>query len=884
MPMSSFDTSDPEFQELLEDYESFIRGGYPPRKAQSRIAKMIDDPDLVDRIAEEYRRRARRFIDFRDPRVLRDQKHIETWYPGPDFSTAWCWPAYKQLLERKGWQINDLDKATTKIMAHLPHPGEGRIQTRGLVVGHVQGGKTANYTGLISKAADAGYKLFIVMTGITSSLRQQTQRRLHRELCVPNTENWNVLTSASQDFQGVGNPDALLTPQNQKGRILCVVKKNVFILQRLIDFFDQANSGVKADCPVIVIDDEADQASINTRTKANERSAINEKIVTLLETLPKSVYIGYTATPFANIFIDPTLPEDLYPRHFIFDLPRQEGYFGAEEIFGREATRYDEHDEDRDGLDMIRDVLEDEAVQLQPPGPGERFAFQPELVPSLEDAIQYFLLSSACRLARGQEAQHSSMLVHTTLYTYTHGQLQALVSSYVRDLSTRWHRDDSELLVTLRKLWQDEQGRVTLEEVKSDAERMSFQDLQPWIPEVFERCQVVVDNGQRSSGLSYEKDDPSAYIAIGGNTLSRGLTLEGLMVSYFVRTASAYDTLLQMGRWFGYRRGYEDLPRVWMTPELQNHFLHLATVETEIRHDIRRYDTEKRTPEEFAVRVQTHPKLAVTSKLKMQNVKLASASYSDTHIQTFQFKHDDSEWLRNNLVAARALFLSIPEDVQPRPCSGARWLFEGVPAELVTSFLKKYESLHEDFSDHLLLEYIRSEQEKDALKHWNVGLIGSDRMPTLDLGAGVESRRVRRSRFKTIEPANIKALTTRADRVIDLDWEGSVEGLTSENIAAMRNDLQPDTGLLLIYPIDRQSEPIRRSKGSEKEGKNSRHPLDAKEDVIGIGLSFPKSRRPMRDYVKNNLRDVFTGEHMEDERPEEQDVVQLTEADDEREG
>ena len=876
--MCDIDTTAPEFEQLLEDYQSFIVASYAPQKARTRLIQLTDDPNLVRRVVEEYERRNRRFIDFEDPRVLTAHRNIETWYPGPDFPGAWCWPSYREILREKGWQLQALDTTTTKIMAHLPHPGEGRIQTRGLVVGHVQSGKTANYTGVISKAADVGYKLFIVMTGMTSSLRQQTQRRVHRELCMPNTENWNMLTSASQDFQGVGNPDAMLTPQNRQGRILCVVKKNVFILQRLIDFFNTANSDVKADCPVMVIDDEADQASINTRRKADERSAINDKIVNMLQALPKSAYIGYTATPFANIFIDPTLPEDLYPRHFIFDLPRPDAYFGAEKIFGREATRHDEPDEDHDGLDMIRDVVEDEAVLLQPPGPGERFDFHPELVPSLEDAIRYFLLCCACRLVRGQEREHSSMLIHTTLYTHTHDQLQELVSGYVGGLQERWNCGDSTLEGALHSLWQDERRRVTLEEVESEAEDVSFRELQPRIAEVFRRCEVVVDNGRRSSGLAYEADEPSAYIAIGGNTLSRGLTLEGLMVSYFVRTASAYDTLLQMGRWFGYRRGYEDLPRVWMTPELQDHFVHLATVESEIRHDIKRYDTEKRTPEEFAIRVQTHPKLAVTSKLKMQNVELASASYSDTHIQTFQFRHDDKPWLENNLDAARDLLRSISENESPEPASGARWLFRDVPAELVTAFLSQYESLHEDFSDRLLLEYIRSEQNHGALEWWNVGLVGSKRMPRIDLGAGVESHLVRRSRFQRIEPANIKALTSRADRVVDLGWDGSVEGLTSDNISAMRNAKQPDKGLLLLYPIDRNSRPARDTKNGR------RHPLNASAHVIGVGLSFPTSSRPMRDYVRNNLREVFRGEDMEDERPEERDVARITQTDDEQEG
>ncbi|QDG52091.1 hypothetical protein FIV42_15470 [Persicimonas caeni] len=857
-----------ELEEYLQDYEMWIRGGYAPEKARARLLRFVGDEAVVDKIAEEYRKRTRRFIKFTDPRVLEGQEHIETWYPGPDFDTAWCWPAYKGLLHEKGWAnsaIESVDTATTKLMAYLPHPGEGDISTRGLVLGYVQSGKTANYTGLIAKAADIGYKLFIVLTGMTSSLRRQTQRRLHAELCAPNSENWNELTSATQDFQGVGNPDYMLNPRHPEGRILCVVKKNVYILDRLRKFFAQAKDDVKRGCPVVIIDDEADQASVNTRRKADERSAINQRIVQLLETLPKSVYIGYTATPFANIFIDPTLPEDLYPRDFIFDLPRPRQYFGAERIFGREMIRYDDDEASYDGLDMLRDVPEEDAVRMQPPGRNERFEFQPEMTPTLENALRYFVLASACRLARGQTNKHSSMLIHTTLYTYTHGQLQQLVAGYVREFEKEWTKYRADLSSELQTLWEQENARVTPADLQMEINEVSFDEIAEHIDEVFERCEVVVDNGQIGSGLNYNTEEAGVHIAIGGNTLSRGLTIEGLIVSYFIRTASAYDTLLQMGRWFGYRPGYEDLPRVWMTSELQDHFIHLATVEEEIRHDIRRYEKENKTPLDFAVRVQTHPKLAVTSRLKMQHVTLASASYSDSHIQTFQFKHDDREWLQSNLEVTRELLEQVSGKHQSENQAGARWLYRNVDVEPVLEFLRQYQSLHEDFENRLLINYVERELEHEGLQTWNIGIIGNQRLDSLDIGADVTTHLVTRSRFRKIQPANIKALTSRADRIIDLDWDGSLKSLNSESIKNMRNERQPDNGLLLIYPIDKDSEPANESK--------LRHPLDAKEHIIGIGLSFPKSKRPMRDYVKNNLDRVFEGEGLDESRPEEEDIA-----------
>ncbi|TXD39291.1 hypothetical protein FRC98_02510 [Lujinxingia vulgaris] len=853
-------------EELIEDYGSFILS-YPPTKAKGRLLRYAGgDEQLVEKVVAAYHKRTKRFIDAIDPRVIRSAPNIETSYPGPDFPQAWCWPNYKNLLLEKGWgksTVKNVDDATTKILAHFPHPGEGVINTRGLVVGYVQSGKTANYTGVIAKAADYGFKLVIVLTGMTSSLRRQTQRRLDEELCAQNPENWNSLTSVSQDFQGVGSPDYLLNPKHRHGRVLCVVKKNVHILERIRSFFDAATEETRRNCPVLIIDDEADQASVNTRQKADERSAINRKIVEILEILPKTVYLGYTATPFANIFIDPSLPEDLYPRDFIVDLPRPRQYFGAERIFGREMLQNEEDQASYDGLDMVRDVPESDVEQLCPPRRDSRFNFMPSMTPSLERAILYFFLASACRFARGQERKHTSMLIHTTLYTHTHGQLQSIVKTFFSELEDEWTNSPDTLTARLREVWDEEHLRVTSSDLNMAVEKKDFDELIQHFNDVFESSEIVVDNGRIGGGLTYTNNDKKVHIAIGGNTLSRGLTLEGLIVSYFIRTASAYDTLLQMGRWFGYRPGYEDLPRVWMTSELLDQFIHLATVEEEIRNDIRRYESEGRSPRDFAVRVQTHPKLAVTSRLKMQNVKLASASYSDSHYQTFQFDHENLEWLQHNLQATRSVLQEAASVSQLEEKSGSRSLFRSVPYKIIYDFLEEYKSLHQDFDNRLLLNYLEKEHAAGGLTHWNIGIIGSRNRDTIDLGLDRPVHLVNRSRFQSIKPANIKALTTRADRIIDLDWEGELKGLSHETLCSLRNNQYPDSGLLLIYPIDKDSGPAGESK--------DRRDLNAADHVIGIGLSFPKSKLNEQDYLQNNLEGLFRGDELEAQIPEEAD-------------
>src|SRR5690554_6233769 len=330
-----------------------------------------------------------------------------------------------------------------------------------------------------------------------------------------------------------------------------------------------------------------------------------------------------------------------------------------------------------------------------------------------------------------------------------------------------------------------------------------------------------------------------------------------------------------MGRWFGYRQGYEDLPRVWMTAELLDHFIHLATVEEEIRQDIRRYESEGRTPRDFAVRVQTHPKLAVTSRLKMQNVKLASASYSNGHYQTFQFNHENREWLQHNLEETKSFLQKVADQSQPDQKSGSRWLYRDVPYDFVYDFLKEYKSLHQDFENRLLLNYLEKEHNAGGLSHWNIGIVGSKNRETIDLGLKHPVHLVNRSRFQRITPANIKALTTRADRIIDLEWNGELKGLTHETITNLRNEQFPNHGMLLIYPIDKNSGPLKAS--------DNRRNLEAAEHIIGVGLSFPKSKLSDQDYLQNNLDGLFRGEELENEILEEVDQGVMDD-EEEREG
>jgi hypothetical protein len=831
-----------QVEKLVEHIAGDVHRGLPPEEAASRLAQLID-ATIVEAALGQFLELAKKARLLKEPDGIIDDD-LESWYLGPAEGDKF-WPAFKAHLVQKRWRadaIDSLDSASTKIVGCLGHPGRGTIRTRGLVVGHVQSGKTANYTAVIAKAADAGYRLCIVLSGMNNALRNQTQRRLTSDIISLNPEDWIALTSDTRDFRATENVNAFLG-ERQSLKVLGVIKKNSARLRRLRDWLTQAKTGVLQSCPVLIIDDEADEATPNSHPDPDERTAINHLLIELLRLIPKAAYIGYTATPFANLLIDPVPIEDLYPRDFIIALPKSADYFGPERIFGREQLDWEKPDEVADGLDMIRKVPATEAALLHPASAGARFDFVAEITPSLAGALNYFWLATAARHARGQAHEHSSMLIHTSQYAAVHDSFKKPVEEFKQGVLSSLGSATSELWETLRTVWETEQSAVTPDSLGQPS--TSFEELAKHLAEVVGTTEVKVENGRSTDRIDYENasdDRGRIYIVIGGNVLSRGLTLEGLSVSFFIRTASAYDTLLQMGRWFGYRYGYADLPRIWMTEELRNYFHDLATVEREIRYDIDRYKNSHISPMNFGVRIREHPHLAITSKLKMQNAVRTKMSFAGSAVQTLVFRHTDKDWLGNNLAATTALISRIRSDdlhvrhLHARP----HHLYEGVRVEHILSFLSEYDvhEKHVEMPASLMRGYIEEQNKRGRIGLWNVAVVtrADAVMGTLDLGGEGPVNLINRARFNRGDRqfADIKALMSQHDPGIDMD-------ISSEDIAAqgsrpellkLRDQLVPDRGLLLLYPISKDSVPNARS-GRERER------LEAADHIIGIAVVFP---------------------------------------------
>lgn len=783
-----------------------------------------------------------------EPHAIRKPRRPR-WYRGPSAADA-NWPPFRAfLLERKRWSpetVESLDQTSSEIVSLLEGPTQPLFRGRGLVVGYVQSGKTANMLAVIAKAVDAGYKFVIILAGLTNSLRKQTQGRFEADLRARNPLGWHLHTSYDEagDFRTPPNLWFSVMDEAQ----VAIVKKNVTPLRRLIRTIEKTPPALRERMPVLIIDDECDQASVNSSGSQFDMTAINGAIRRLLTVLPRVQYVGYTATPFANVLINPQLADgqldDLYPEDFISSLPLPAGYFGAESLFGRTPADAGDETHDEVGLDMVREVPEADALAVRPPSARARNSFEPSVPASLEQAIAYFLMATAARYARGQREQHSSMLVHTTVYTIVHNRLAQAIEGWLASLPATM--GSTEGATWLEKLWKQEAQAV--DPMQWGLKGVSFAEVRRHLPDVLNDLEVVIENSASETRLAYDSG-PRKYIVVGGSVLARGLTIEGLTVSYFVRSSNQYDTLLQMGRWFGFRAGYEDLPRIWVSPELAVAFRDLAGVEAEIRSDIAEYIRRDLTPTDFAVRIRQIPGMAITAARKMIAAESCDVSFSGEHLQTIRFQHRDADLLERNWAAGARLLVAAAKDheIVDRPQGR---LIRGAPLQSVQSFLKAYSASKKDRFSEGLSDYIAAEAAgaDGAFREWNVALVEppGGRTSSKPLGAFGPVRMVTRSRLNMPRPdgaADIKALMSRRDLFADVDESAASDDWESlkRQRQAVVGDLTP---LLLLYAIDPGSAPAA--------GSRYRAPLDAVAEVLGIGLVLP-DRGERKRYVRVRL-------------------------------
>lgn len=827
------------------------------------------------------------------------------WVEDIKAKTEWTyWDSYVKQLKSDnfpGQVIRTLDEDTDNILTECGNPASQdgwRIQ--GLVMGDVQSGKTASYCGLISKAGDTGYRFIVLLTGTIEDLRSQSQERLDegfvgadsRELLSGNTGGQrfgagrfrqkipNVLTSIDSDFL-TGNRKALkgIPLENIKEPVLLVMKKNKSALENLISYLKtQVSKGAeRLGVSLLLVDDEADNASVNAK-KDDDPATINRLIREILDKFQQATYVAYTATPFANVFINPDADaRDLFPKNFVYSLNAPSSYIGASSIFLDGGA----HEE------QLVDV-EDAAAIF--PEKHKKDLEVHELPKSLEDAIGAFLLSCAIRDLREEPLKHRSMLLNVSRFTDVQRRLADVVKSFLYDLV-----ENIKQYVADDELWNRQPSlvrlRVLFEECYADC-GSSWDDVRKKLYDASASVKVLTINqrtgqDERLNYRAYKNNEKGRrVIAIGGQTLSRGLTLEGLCVSYFYRNSKAYDTLLQMGRWFGYRPRYADLCRLWMSAEAQDWFAHIAEVVVELRDDIKRMHANKWKPSQFGIRVKSHPgALLVTAANKMRNSSEVdiNLSFSLRATETpFLPKTKDANFA-NAMVTSKFLgALGNAERLGGRGEDGGRYFWRNVPAAKVADFLRQLEisPLNSAFipdqrsGERPLVSFIRDNELKE-LSHWDVCLPQGNGDETTEIeflgqDGNLIHIRKRNRRFERPPTSSVPYLKINKQRVgeiadekVDLTdeqikkaedvWRTNPENSTKTTVPGSAYRSFRPRPLLTIHAI----EPVGAESGSKAERRILEVTSIEPKLLVAVSLIFPEYEETEKASVPYRLNKVY---------------------------
>ena len=676
------------------------------------------------------------------PWLAQRQGHIDWFY----------WNRYRKHLLKKSIPphvVTTLDRLTDKILDHLEDPlKEGAWARKGLVVGHVQSGKTANYTGLVCKAADAGYRVIIVLAGTLNSLRNQTQERIDADFlgwCTKEKKSIGAyafgsnrrpvcFTTSLEDFKKqTANAIAMdLAALNEP--VVLIIKKNKSTLENLSEWLKGNNRHNLQTFPMLLIDDEADYASINTKKEDESPAAINMAIRNLLSLFTRTSFVGYTATPFANIFIDPesedemangALYKDLFPRDFILSLDPPDNYVGPHRLFTDGAD-----------LDCVRDIEDNEPhLPIR-----HKIDFEPATLPeSLRFAICCFIIAKAVRLLRGQNGKCHSMMVNASRFTKVQNILGGLILDELKRIKhsitnyaalpqvTALQNKD---LAFLKSVFDKEFSTAGPE----------WTIIQKTLREAADPIELLILNSGSDDTLDYTpKNYPNgrSVIAVGGLGLSRGLTLEGLNTSYFLRNSVMYDTLMQMGRWFGYRDGYADVCRIFMTPSAADWYSHIAEATEELRRDFKSMERAKLTPKDFGLRVRSHPTaLIVTARNKMRTGKLVPMQIAlEGRLASTSIVFGDKDSIDQNTHVLASVCEQCEVEV-PGQEMNLGYLWKGVHYSIIISAIRSFKNHPEcmlTYDDPLVqyIEWLGTQNQKhfdvllrsakDGVKDYSIG-------------------------------------------------------------------------------------------------------------------------------------------------------------------
>lgn len=788
------------------------------------------------------------------------------WTQREKLKEDYYWNRYKKYMKKSlpPNVIKTIDVDTDNIMDNLEDPNIEQFARYGMVVGHVQSGKTGNYSALICKAADAGYKFIVVIAGGINNLRNQTQERLNKSFigidmgipvgvgnlaCNEKSKVPISLTTKTDDFN---KRDADKNSQgagldNTKSPIVLVIKKNTSTLKNVVEWLSKMYNNQKiTKHSMLLIDDESDYASINTNKTDEDPTKINARIRDLLGLFEKSVYVAYTATPYANIFIDHKIDgergKDLFPKDFIYALDAPSNYFGAKKIFlDTDYKHIIEIDEPKEILpikhkkDLILNILPD----------------------SLEEAIRLFLINIGIRNLRKQGNKHNSMLIHASRFTMVHQQIGSCVEEYLYKL-----RKD---IVVYGSLKNPELQSDNIQYIK-DTFELRCSDIEFEWSEVIKSIQTLIDtvvirevHQERSVELEYKDDHPTNAIVIGGTSLARGYTIEGLSVSYFLRSTIFYDTLMQMGRWFGYRSGYEDICKIYITEDMKDNFRDIIESTEILFEDFKIMARRNMTPEDFGLAIQQYPDsgLQITARNKQRHVKeFYHEMKLDGRLKETSKIIADKEINQSNRNLINELIGKLQDVRYQKDSRGKSHLWKNIERDIISKFIdefKVYGSSKEDIlgiKSRMPIEFIK-EYINVVNSKWDIALYSGEG-DKIDVG-GIEINRQKRKvklkgDGKYYEVSSSQVSSGEAES-ISLS-EAECIGIERKSRRDVRERLKRP--LLMLHILEENIENV------DEENKQL-------TELIAFGISFPGGIKSVSKTVKLKVNTVYIEKFLEGE-------------------
>lgn len=817
-----------------------------------------------------------------------------------DKSTGSAWTSYKKTLINNHFDqdaINMIETSSHRILNKLSKDTIETGPVKGLVIGNVQSGKTANMAALMAMAADQGWNLFIVLSGTIENLRNQTQERLINDLKSATNVAWTSIDNVSTSGSFVHALSKLSLGENNKQRYLMVCLKNSTRLKNLLTWLKK-DLKARSKLKILFIDDEADQAGVNASKvsknqklddEVKERTKINQSIAYLLtnkdaegkevETKFQSLnYIAYTATPYANVLNERPGPESIYPESFVSCLGVSQSYFGPQVIFGLPGH-------DIDGLSIINNIEEEEVSKIKKLSKGLINTLPKEL----EKAILWFYCCFAIR-KYNKVYKPVSMLIHTSQKQTDHDEVSKAIKNWKNNISA------IDFVKKCEKVYAEQTKKLTIENFKNSFVDYSggkvndyplFKEISNFILEIFnndinsikideegefkfskgvnlciDNCShSYIENGDEHIRLIYpdpkkKLDYTTGFIVVGGATLSRGLTIEGLVSTYFLRTVRQADTLMQMGRWFGYRKGYELLPRIWITEQTKKQFEFLSLLDFELRNEMKYMEENGIKPSLVGIKVRNHPKrsfLEITSKNKKKAAETVDVDFGGVATQTTVF-YSNEKIIKDNYDKTIDFISSLGDEIKDHNNyykSQNSIIWENISNDEVLNYLSTMQFPKNDstfLEMNLFKTWYEKLIEKNQLVNWNVVVSGneSDDDSNVICVNNHKIHKVNRSK-KGVDSSDgnirIGALRSIKDYYMDINISNS--NLSKDDISAIkksnsskykevRNNAGLDkTSLLIIYFIDKNSKP--------RKGENNRKPLDLKHDLVGLSLIIPQS-------------------------------------------